>query len=80
MIDLNSVIPWSILILSTLGAHFTSGKSRRYRYFGFAIWAISNGMIGIRFYFIGDYVSAILFLGVYEFYNFRGIYNNREVI
>ena len=73
-----SLYPWLIVVLSLLGARLVSSATRRTRKIGFAVWMISNGMIGIGFYQTGDIPQALLFLVGYEYYNFRGVLNNRR--
>ena len=46
----DSLYPWLIVVLSLLGARLVSSATRRTRKIGFAVWMISNGMIGIGFY------------------------------
>ena len=50
----DSLYPWLIVVLSLLGARLVSSATRRTRKIGFAVWMISNGMIGIGFYQTGD--------------------------
>ena len=73
-----ALYPWLIVALSLLGARLVSSATRRTRKIGFAIWVVSNGMIGFGFYQTGDIPRALLFLVGYEYYNFRGFLNNRQ--
>jgi len=73
-----ALYPWLIVALSLLGARLVSSATRRTRKIGFAIWVVSNGMIGFGFYQTGDIPQALLFLVGYEYYNFRGFLNNRR--
>jgi hypothetical protein len=73
-----ALYPWLIVALSLLGARLVSSATRRTRKIGFAIWVVSNGMIGFGFYQTGDIPQALLFLVGYEYYNFRGFLNNRQ--
>jgi len=73
-----ALYPWLVVALSLLGARLVSSATRRTRKIGFAVWMISNGMIGFGFYQTGDIPQALLFLVGYEYYNFRGFLNNRR--
>jgi len=54
-----------------------ASATRRTRKIGFAVWVVSNGMIGIDFYRTGNIPQALLFLVGYEYFNIRGFLNNR---
>lgn len=64
------------LILSTTGAILVSGKSQKWRFWGFWVWVISNFMIGYGYYLNKDIPLIILFWGLYQICNFRGILSN----
>ena len=55
----DSLSPWLIVVLSLLGARLVSSATRRTRKIGFAVWMISNGMIGFGFYQTGDIPQAL---------------------
>lgn len=77
-VPLIDLYPWLIVFLSLLGARLVSSATRRTRKIGFAVWCISNCMIGFGFYQTGNIPQALLFLVGYEYYNIRGYLNNRH--
>jgi len=90
MITIETIISWFTvnplstlaLILSTTGAFLVSGKSQKWRFRGFNIWIISNGIIGYDYYLNQNIPMVLLFMGFYQICNLRGVLSNggRELL
>lgn len=63
------------MILSVLGAKWTSSDNNRMRGAGFLVWIFSNAYIGYSFLIEWNYPMIVTYL-CYEYYNVRGLYNN----
>jgi hypothetical protein len=77
MISISELYPWFIVAMSVLGAKCASSGDRLTRKYGFCIWVLSNGLIGYDYYMNGEIAKTILFLVLYQYYNIKGIWNNR---
>jgi len=75
-----TVNPFStfVLVLSTTGAILVSGKSQRLRFYGFAVWVVSNGLIAYDYYGSLNIPMVILFGVFYQVCNLRGAWHNRK--
>lgn len=77
MIDVQTLYPWFVTAISLLGAHLVSCKSKERRKAGFGVWILSNALIGYGYFEVGNMAQFCLFIIGYQYYNIRGILNNR---
>jgi len=71
-----SIFYWFILILSATGALLVSGKSQKWRFWGFNIWIVSNGLIAYDYYNSWNIPMLLLFGLFYQVCNIRGVLSN----
>jgi hypothetical protein len=63
------------MVLSISGAYLTSGTSDQLRTLGFAVWILSNFIIGAGFYKDRNWPMVATFI-FYEIMNVRGVFSN----
>lgn len=71
--------PWFLLVISMLGAFLVSDKRMIRKRYGYVTWLISNGLIGLQYWGMGNIAQTLLFGVGYQIFNIRGFINSKEI-